>query len=98
MPVISSPRQGVLCDLLKQEGCGLSYDTGDADGLAKLLTALDEDRKTLAQMSANARKVFTQQFDADKVCANMAAHLEHIVRTFRSAPEKIGSVALNCEH
>ena len=35
LPVISSPRRGTLAELLAAEECGLSYDLGDAAGLAR---------------------------------------------------------------
>lgn len=97
LPIISSPPTGVLCDLLNHRDCGLSYETGDADGLVNLLAMLYEDRKVLTRMSANAKIVFHEQFEAEKVCAEMAAHLEHIVSSFCSAAEGVGRAAVNCE-
>ena len=93
VPVVSSPRHGVLCDLLRREACGLSYATGDANGLADLLAALHDGRDRLTRMSLQARKVFGQQFAAEKVCGAMAAHFEHVARAFRGAPEEIPSAA-----
>jgi glycosyltransferase involved in cell wall biosynthesis len=93
VPVVSSPRHGVLYELLAREGCGLSYATGDACDLANVLAAIHDGRDTLAQMSIRTRKVFEQQFAAEKVCGAMAAHFEHIARAFRSAPGAMPSAA-----
>jgi glycosyltransferase involved in cell wall biosynthesis len=87
LPIISSPRRGVLCDLLRDWDCGWTYDAGDAKGLVSLLKTLHDDQATLVRMSANAARVFNRHFVAEKVCDAMAGHLEHIARACRSAPE-----------
>ena len=93
LPVVSSPRHGVLCELLQREGCGLSYATGDAASLASVLTALHDHRERLVQMSIRAREVFELQFAAEKVCGDMAAHFEHIAGLYQPAPAEIDSAA-----
>ncbi|MBV8674322.1 MAG: glycosyltransferase family 4 protein [Acidobacteriaceae bacterium] len=93
LPILSSPRHGVLCELLEREGCGLSYATCDAAGLASILTALHEQRQMLTQMSIRAREVFALQFAAEKVCGDMADHFEHIAGLNHPAPIESESVA-----
>jgi len=79
LPIISSPRQGVLFDLVHQEQCGLSYDAGDAVGLANLIHELSRNPDRLAVMSRNSGRVFQQRFTADRVCSDMLCHLERVV-------------------
>jgi glycosyltransferase involved in cell wall biosynthesis len=93
LPVVSSPRHGVLCELLEREGCGLSYATCDAAGLASVLTALYDQRERLSQMSIRAREVIALQFAAEKVCGDMAAHFEHIAGLYHPAPVESESAA-----
>ena len=42
LPIISNPEEGVLYDLLKKYCCGVSYASGDAEGLFNILTRLHE--------------------------------------------------------
>lgn len=75
LPVVSSPTRGVLADLLRREGCGASYETGDAEGLAQILTDLSAAPGRLEEMSRGARRVFDERFAADKVYADMEQYL-----------------------
>ncbi|MGA7237279.1 MAG: glycosyltransferase [Bryobacteraceae bacterium] len=79
LPVVSSPRRGVLSDLLEQRRCGLSYDESDARGLADLLYSLSHDRASVAAMGRSSAALFREQFMADTVCASMESHFERIV-------------------
>jgi glycosyltransferase involved in cell wall biosynthesis len=82
LPIISCPRRGILYGLLQKEECGLSYDVRDTRSLAAILRTLVEDPTRLKIMSANARRVFTEQFEAQTICTEMSAYLEDIVSTF----------------
>ena len=93
LPVVSSPRKGVLYELLEREGCGLSYATCDGAGLASVLTALHGQRERLIQMSIRARQVFELQFAAEKVCGDMADHFELIADLYHPVPTENESVA-----
>jgi glycosyltransferase involved in cell wall biosynthesis len=79
LPVISSPRRGVLCEMLAGESCGLSYSAGSADELAATLQDLQADPIALAGMSARARTVFDRHFAADAVHTRMAGYLAEVV-------------------
>ncbi len=83
LPVISSPRRGMLFELLTGENCGLSYDYGDAGALAAIIRRLVSDDGTLAAMSGNAKTLFENKFRADKVYAGMTAYLEEVVETYK---------------
>ena len=79
LPVISSPRRGVLCDLLMSESCGLSYSAASADELAGILENLWADPGALARMSNRARTLFDRRFSADTVHTRMTEHLAEVV-------------------
>jgi len=82
LPVISSPNRGVLCDLLRENSCGLSYATGDAEGLAAALIRLNDDRTEHAKMSQNAARLFERTFQAERVYAAMLDYLVKVHRDF----------------
>jgi glycosyltransferase involved in cell wall biosynthesis len=78
LPVVSSPRSGVLYDLLQQQSCGVSYDEGDAQGLADLIDRLARDRRRLGQMRQASDSLFRDRFMAEAVCASMESYFERI--------------------
>jgi len=79
LPVISSPRRGVLSDLLSSQSCGLSYTGGAADELAATLQDLQANPMALAEMSARARAVFHAHFAASAVHMRMSEYLAEVV-------------------
>jgi glycosyltransferase involved in cell wall biosynthesis len=82
LPIVSSPKRGVLCNMLEQEGCGVSYVSGDAGSLTECLAHLAAHREELRPMRANALSLFCQKFSADVVYPAMANHLTIIRETF----------------
>ena len=78
VPVLSTPRQGVLAELLATRGCGYTYDEGDARGLAALIEGLAADPSRLAGVRNRARALFEEQFQAEKVYAAMESHFERM--------------------
>lgn len=93
LPVISSPNRGMLCDLLRDNKCGLSYATGDAEGLAAALVRLNDDRPGLAEMSKNAARLFEQTFQAERVYGAMLAYLGEVHRDYFARRAAANSVA-----
>ncbi|MGA3344196.1 MAG: glycosyltransferase [Terracidiphilus sp.] len=79
LPVISSPRKGVLCDLLKEGACGLSYSSGSVEELIELIERLLSDRSALASMSARAQEVFAHHFMASAAHERMTEYLTEVV-------------------
>ena len=80
LPVVSSPRRGVLSELLEHRRCGLSYDESDARGLADLLhSLLSSIAASVAAMGRSSAALFREQFMADTVCASMESHFERII-------------------
>jgi hypothetical protein len=78
LPVISSPRDGMLFELLGQRGCGVSYDALDAHNLAALLAGLARQPDRMAAMRRASDELFRERFMAETVCASMAEHFEKI--------------------
>ena len=76
--MISSPRHGVLLDLLERRACGLSYEARDAQGLAALLSGLAGQPDRVAAMRRASTELFRERFMAETVCASMAEHFEKI--------------------
>ncbi len=76
LPVISSPRHGVLHDLLKRNDCGAGYASGNAEELAALLSTLSDAPDQLKTWSRNAAALFEETFVAEKVYDRMSAYLE----------------------
>jgi glycosyltransferase involved in cell wall biosynthesis len=93
LPVISSPKQGVLHDLLRQWNCGISCHSGDAQGLAAVLLRLRGDASELAEMSRNAARLFEETFQAERVYGAMADHLGEICRDFGGRNRMMTSAA-----
>ncbi len=81
LPVVSSPRRGVLYELLERRHCGSSYEERDAAGLADLIGDLSGSPMRMAQMRLASAALFREEFMADTVCASMESHFERIVRS-----------------
>lgn len=81
LPIVSSLK-GYLEHFLADHRCGLTYPNGNAEVLANMLTDLDNDRSKLATMSGNARLVFAEKFDADKVYGEMMVYLQDVVAAY----------------
>jgi glycosyltransferase involved in cell wall biosynthesis len=78
LPAVSSPARGVLADLLRDQQCGVTYGSGDADGLYAALEAARCDPAHRAEMSRNAARLFEEKFRAERVYEAMAAYLGEV--------------------
>ena len=74
LPVISSLK-GVLERLLQAEDCGRTYESNDADGLARILAETMENRLANDRMASNSARIFEQRFRADRVYDRMCEFL-----------------------
>jgi glycosyltransferase involved in cell wall biosynthesis len=86
LPVISSLK-GTLAGLLSEHACGVTYENGDAHGLAKLLGDLHDSPSRLADMSRNARALHESRFRAETVYQDMVDHLAQVCQSTRSKSE-----------
>lgn len=78
LPVVSSPKRGVLHKLLLTSHTGVSYECGDHDELCRILSDLHDRPEWQGAMAKAARRVFEERFTAEKVYAEMAAYLVDI--------------------
>jgi len=79
LPIISTPRNSLLADLLATEQCGISYEHGDVNQLIAILDELQRDTDRLKTMAHNADRLFRERFTAERVYGEMMAHLQHII-------------------
>lgn len=86
LPVISSPKQGALYELLKLHDCGLSHDCGDSDELSGILSSLAQDPGRLKLLSENALGLFRSTFTAEKVYADMTAYFMSVAASSVTQP------------
>jgi len=77
LPVITS-EIAVLAALVRDQGCGIVYPHGDDAALAGAVADLTANPARRAQLSARASTVFEERFVAERVYADMAAHLERL--------------------
>jgi glycosyltransferase involved in cell wall biosynthesis len=85
LPIISS-LEGDLRRLLEKERCGLFYRAGRPESLAAEITELASSAYLRSEMSARARKLFEEQFDAASVNLAWLSKLEAVARTERRNP------------
>ncbi len=81
LPIVST-LQGYLRTFLEMYDCGITCANGDAAGLAQTLAALADDSARLKTMSDNARKVFAERFEAEKVYGDMISYLTDVASNF----------------
>ena len=82
LPAVSS-LQGLLAELLEENGCGVTYEPGKVEQLAAALRGLYESPERLGQMSAKAHGLFKKRFVAEKVYGEMVDYLEEVVASHR---------------
>jgi len=81
LPVLTA-FQGSLRELLAAREFGFYFPPGDAEVLSAELRNLLENEALYAKMAANARRVFDELFDADKIYAEYADYVERLARIF----------------
>ncbi|MBW3593656.1 MAG: glycosyltransferase family 4 protein [Actinobacteria bacterium] len=69
---------GWLRRLVEENGAGAYAPAGDADALARVLTALAEDPDGVARMGDNARQLATREFARDLLADRLSATLEEV--------------------
>jgi len=77
LPIVSSLK-GVLEQALAENDCGLTYEYGDLDSLVEMLTGLCDNPERLRTMSENARRLYLEEYTADKVYDSMVRYIEQI--------------------
>jgi len=78
LPVISA-FQGDAKDFIEKYQLGFYYPPNDINSLTKCVKRLCKDKEFYRNISNNVRKIFEERFDADKIYAEYAEHIEKIV-------------------
>jgi len=92
LPVLSSPKKGVLHRLLEAEKCGTCYEPGDQPGLSRAIIGLYDDPGGLKAWSENAKQVFERRFDAEIVYREMSRYLVDIASRFPGRNQVSGEI------
>ena len=80
-PVIFiGPTEGDVARLLREDGCGLAFAPGDADGVAGAIEQLAADRSTCEVMGANGRRLLEWRFSRDSAIAAWETLLREAIR------------------
>jgi glycosyltransferase involved in cell wall biosynthesis len=77
LPILSSFR-GEIEEIIGKYKVGYSYD--NLESLVKGIKALYNNSHLYREMSANALRLFTDKFDADKIYVEYAQHVERIAK------------------
>jgi hypothetical protein len=80
---VVSSLKGTLAELLAAHRCGVTYENGNAQELAALLTDLYDQPDELVKMSQNARSLHESRFRAETVYQNMVDHLIQVCQSTR---------------
>lgn len=95
LPVVSA-FQGEIKKMIELHRVGLYYPPNDIDALTTCLTKLYDDKEFYSRCSENARRVFDEFYDADKIYEDYAGYIERFYsdRTGKNLPEtqRIGTV------
>ena len=81
LPVISA-LQGELKQIIEKEQIGFYYPPNDVDVLVDCILKLYNNQSLYQKMSANAKKVFDEMFDADKIYEEYAEHIETVAGNY----------------
>ena len=92
LAVVSSLKGG-MADLLEKYDCGRSYADCDARQLAGILRDFASHREQLPAMSAGARRLFADCFDANTIYAAYVEHLARVVCSVRDVPRTLPRAA-----
>jgi len=79
LPLLSSVG-GELEVLIERERLGFTYPVGDRTALAEMIVKLAEDGEARRQMAANARRIFMERYEADKIYGDFVSHIEGIAK------------------
>ena len=82
LPILS-PLSGEVASLIRTHEVGVSYAPGNAMALADAIERLRRETPLRRAMSENARRLFLDRYDADRVHASVAAYLDEVVSQFQ---------------
>lgn len=77
LPVLASV-EGDLKRLLEREQAGLHFPPNDDARLAEAVSRVAQDAALRGIMAGNARRIFEERFNADRIYTDFAEHIERI--------------------
>lgn len=77
LPILSSLK-GEMEIMINKHKIGYTYQAGDVDGFCNIVARLANDSTRLKELSNNAKRVFKEQFDAERIYESYAVHIESI--------------------
>jgi glycosyltransferase involved in cell wall biosynthesis len=80
VPILSTPADGALADLIRQTGIGESTTEGDESALQASLMRMLGNPAALENMSVNARRVYADRFHPATVYGTLIAHVERMAK------------------
>ena len=83
LPIVSS-FQGDLKTIIEKEQIGFYYSPNNADALSENILKLFNDKILYQRMSENAKKVFSDLFDAEQVYNEYVNHIESVFNNYKS--------------
>ena len=75
LPILLSPRVGLLHRFLKEHDCGKSYATGNVDEYVTRVKEMISKNEKTQQMGKNGKKIFDERFAPEKVYKRMENYL-----------------------
>jgi len=82
LPIISA-FQGDLKEIIEKYQIGFYYPPNDVDALVKCILNLYQNPELYIRMSENAKKIFSEMFDADKIYREYAKHVEKVAKQLK---------------
>lgn len=81
LPILSSPKRGVLHNLITQHQCGATYEAGDVMELTAVVTRLQRQRDWQQFLASNAHRLYRAQFLAQAVHSEMTNYLQEVINS-----------------
>ncbi|MEW6606957.1 MAG: glycosyltransferase family 4 protein [bacterium] len=82
LPIISA-WQGELKETIEKDQIGFYYPPNNVDALVNCIINLYNNPEIYKNMSENAKRVFDELFDADKIYTEYAEHIENVAIEYR---------------
>ena len=83
LPIISA-FQGELKDIIEKYKIGFYYPPNDVDALVNCILKLYNNPELYKTISKNAKRIFEEMFDADKIYEEYADYIEEIYISYRN--------------
>jgi glycosyltransferase involved in cell wall biosynthesis len=83
LPILSA-YEGELREIIEKHQIGFYYPPGDAGALSNCILKLYNDPELYHKMATNAKNLFDEKFDSDKICSEYVDYLEQVAKLNKS--------------